>query len=219
MAWLIDPATPDFGLQRLLSWKIDPTKPLIGINLVNENLIFDQHPEMVKALADALDQLIEELGAQVIFLANEVRDDPAFDKAPALVIVARMKRAAHAFIAPIEYLAPRQMMSIISQCRMTISMRYHFCLFSALQHVPFIAIVRSDKVSDLCWDVEWQAKVVPPAFEPAEIVAHAIRLMQSQPANEAFWSTTVAKMKQRALKNRVTLETLQTAAAVSAAGT
>ena len=46
------------------------------------------------------------------------------------------------------------MMSLIANCRLTLGMRYHFCLFSALQDVPFVALQRSDKVADLCWDLD-----------------------------------------------------------------
>ncbi|HEY5866897.1 MAG TPA: polysaccharide pyruvyl transferase family protein, partial [Candidatus Tectomicrobia bacterium] len=44
---------------------------------------------------------------------------------------------------------------LIGCCHVTVGMRYHFCLFSALQNVPFIALKRSDKVADLCWDMDW----------------------------------------------------------------
>lgn len=209
MAWLIQPASSEFGLQRLQSWKIDPQQPLIGINLVNENLIFDQHPEMVDALAQALDQLVTVRGARIIFLANEVRADPAFDVAPALKVISKMKHADRVFVAPIEYLAPRQMMSIVSRCMLTLSMRYHFCIFSALQHIPFIAILRSDKVSDLCWDLEWQAKVVPPTFTADEIVAHANRVLDEPQQTADFWKTTGTRMKARALGNVVALKALE----------
>jgi polysaccharide pyruvyl transferase WcaK-like protein len=50
---------------------------------------------------------------------------------------------------------PAQMMSLIGNCDYTIGMRYHFCLFSALQGIPFIAIKRADKVDDLCWQLDW----------------------------------------------------------------
>ena len=164
MAWLIEPATAEFGRDHLRRLgRRSRSSPLIGVNLVNENSVFDRQPEMVEALAAALDELADQMDARVIFLANEVREDSTFDKAAAMQVIARMKRADRAMLTPNEYFSPRQMMSIIGCCDLTMSMRYHFCLFSALQGVPFIAIERSDKVSDLCWDIDWPARVVPPA--------------------------------------------------------
>jgi polysaccharide pyruvyl transferase WcaK-like protein len=67
-----------------------------------------------------------------------------------------MRHAAQTFIAPNEYLSPQEMQSLVANCHMTVSMRYHFCLFSALQSIPFIALQRSDKVTDLCSDLSWR---------------------------------------------------------------
>jgi polysaccharide pyruvyl transferase WcaK-like protein len=66
-----------------------------------------------------------------------------------------MKNRDKAFLVPNNYWSPQDMLSLIGCCSLTISTRYHFCLFSALQSVPFIAVTRSDKVADLCWDMNW----------------------------------------------------------------
>ena len=44
-AWLIDPVTAEFGRDYLQNLGVDPANPLIGVNLVNENSMFDQQPE------------------------------------------------------------------------------------------------------------------------------------------------------------------------------
>jgi len=208
MAWLIEAATPEFGRDHLQRLGVDPGKSLIGVNLVNENLVFDRQPQMVDALATALDELAATMDARVIFLANEVREDATFDKAAATKVIARMKRSDRAVLVPNRYLAPRQMMSIIGCCALAISMRYHFCLFSALQGVPFIAIERSDKVADLCWDIDWPARVAPPRFDAAEIVAHGKRLRQATSALTGRLHSSVQKMRGRALRNVAALNAL-----------
>lgn len=208
MAWLIEPATDEFGRDRLLRWGVDLRFPVIAVNLVNENAIFENQPELADAIAAALDHLLAHLNGQVIFVANEVREGPGFDKAAAILIMAKMKRADRARLAPSDYLAPREMMSIIDCCALTISMRYHFCLFSALQGVPFIAVERSDKVSDLCWDLDWPCRIVPPGFSAPEIIDHATRLLQAPSVAEELLSRQAQKMKERALRNVVPLETL-----------
>jgi polysaccharide pyruvyl transferase WcaK-like protein len=87
-------------------------------------------------------------------------------------------------------------------------MRYHFCLFSALQRVPFIAIERSDKVSDLCWDINWQARVVPQRIEAMELVEHGMRLRQSASTIDEHLKRSVQTMKERALRNLNALNAL-----------
>jgi polysaccharide pyruvyl transferase WcaK-like protein len=109
---------------------------------------------------------------------------------------------------PNEYFSPQQMMSFIACCDLTISMRYHFCLFSALQRVPFIALQRSDKVADLCVDLDW-------AFGArlGELTLDALLEWSTQIEKDQFirsrlgnYATTLA---QRAAANQVALAALQ----------
>jgi polysaccharide pyruvyl transferase WcaK-like protein len=209
MAWLIAPATREFGRARLGRWGIDPRRPLVGVNVVNENGTFDREPHIVPALASALDALATNSGAQVIFLANEVREDSSFDKAAALRVMSGMRRSERAMLAPNEYLSPQQMMSLIGCCNLTISMRYHFCLFSALQSVPFIAIERSDKVSDLCLDLNWAASMKPPQLTSEVVLGHATMMEEDVSLSWAGeLRSRVQDMKSRALRNVAGLVTL-----------
>ena len=209
MAWLIDPVSTEVGRDRLRRWGVDPQSPLIGVNLVNENSLFDRDPWIVDALASALDELSDEMGATLIFLANEVREDSTFDKAAAKQVIARMKRADRALLTPNEYFSPRQMMSIISYCKLTISMRYHFCLFSTLQSVPFIAIRRSDKVSDLCWDMDWAAGILPQELNADELLEHGRRLAQDSANVGERLNRIRRRMRERALRNVAALDALK----------
>jgi polysaccharide pyruvyl transferase WcaK-like protein len=198
-AWLIEPVSIAFGRDYLRRLPIDLENPLIGVNLVNENSIFDQHPQIVDALAKALDEFACKLDAQILFLSNEVRVGSGFDKAAAIQVIARMARARRTLLAPNDYLSPREMMSIIACCDLTMSMRYHFCLFSALQGVPFIAIERCDKVADLCWDIDWPARVAPLQLDPVEIVGYGMKLQDSAPTLNSQLRQTVENMRDRAL--------------------
>ena len=207
LAWLIEPVSTGFGRERLRAWGVDEGHPLIGVNLVNENGVFDRQPEMIDTLASALDEICERMDARVVFLANEVREGPMFDKAAAMRVIGRMKSGDRATLTPNEYWSPRQMMSIIGCCSLTLSMRYHFCLFSALQTVPFIAVQRCDKVSDLCWDLDWPARVSPPDLHDTEIVEHGIRLMETSAVSEQL-RKRAGRMRDRALLNIAALDAL-----------
>ena len=87
-------------------------------------------------------------------------------------------------------------------------MRYHFCLFSALQGVPFIAIQRSDKISDLCWDIGWLARVLPPRFTAGEIVEHGLHLKKAASVVNEQLKGSVQIMRGRALHNLTALSAL-----------
>jgi polysaccharide pyruvyl transferase WcaK-like protein len=208
MAWLIEPAGTDFGRDCLHMWGFDMQRPLIGVNLVNENLLFEQQPLLVDELAAALDALACLMDASVIFLSNEIREGPTFDKAAALQVMQKMKRSDRAIMAPNDYLSPNQMLSLIGCCDLTMSMRYHFCLFSALQGTPFVAIERSGKLSDLCWDIDWPARIVPAQLKAVDVIQHGMLLSQTTSEVKQGLRRSVRKMRDRALRNVTALHTL-----------
>jgi polysaccharide pyruvyl transferase WcaK-like protein len=155
MAWMLGPVSDDFGSARLKQCGLDLDPPLVGVNINSERLMLQQEPRLFEKLAEFLDALVEKYHVRVLFLCNEVRESETFDKAASLKVLASMRHSDEAFLFPNEYWTPQQMMSLIRCCRVTLSTRYHFCLFSALEGVPFIALKRSDKVDDLCWDLNW----------------------------------------------------------------
>jgi polysaccharide pyruvyl transferase WcaK-like protein len=213
MAWLIEPATRDFGRQRLRELGLDQqpnVPPVIAVNLVNENEVLDQQPQIVAELARALDELVETRSAKILFLSNEVRLHATFDTAAARLVIAKMKHGgASAVLAPNDYLSPRQMMSIIGCCDLAISMRYHFCLFAALQGVPFVALMRSDKLKDLCYDLDWPAAVKPAGLQAAELLS---QIGHAEKVTVARLPDRISLMRRRALRNLAALHAVGAAA-------
>jgi polysaccharide pyruvyl transferase WcaK-like protein len=155
MAWLLEPASPEWARRQLDAWGIPRHRRLVGVNLVMQQPVGVRYPNLLTSIAAFLDTLIEESDATVLFLSNDVKDARGFDRWSALSTIAAMKHPSRTFLVPNEYWPPWNVMSLIANCAMTLSMRYHFCLFSALQRVPFIALNRSDKVTDLCSDLSW----------------------------------------------------------------
>ncbi|HWP39727.1 MAG TPA: polysaccharide pyruvyl transferase family protein [Tepidisphaeraceae bacterium] len=207
LAWLIAPSAAHFGRRQLQEWGMDAVglRPLIAVNLVNENHLFDQQPQIAQQIAAALDAIVEKYDARVLFVANEIRDEQEFDLAAARGVLCRMRRADRATIAPAVYFSPGQMMSIIACCDLTISMRYHFCLFSAIQGVPFIAIKRSDKLADLCWDLGWPLSVLPADLKADMLVEQLSRILDRPDANAELLSglkARVESMRRRARQNQ-----------------
>jgi polysaccharide pyruvyl transferase WcaK-like protein len=159
-------------------------------------------------MAVTLDALIEEFDARVLFLCAEVRRDDEFDYAAAEKVRGRMKRSEGAFILPPEYLSPRQIMAIIGCCDLVISMRYHVCLFSATQGVPFVAIERSDKLSDLCTDLGWHMRVGMPFDVNTGPLEHGRRLLLDSRSASAQLKAGRLALRARALLNRLPIEAL-----------
>jgi polysaccharide pyruvyl transferase WcaK-like protein len=154
LAWLLPPVSADFG-RKHLDGVLDPGHPLIGINVNNEQVILRRDPAFFEKLAALADHLIESKGARILFFCSEVREGPAYDKAAGGKVLAAMRRPDRATMLPNRYWSPQELLSFIACCRMVVSTRYHVCLFAALQQVPFLALQRSDKVQDLCTDIEW----------------------------------------------------------------
>jgi hypothetical protein len=90
-------------------------------------------------------------------------------------------------------------------------MRYHVCLFSVVQHVPFVAIQRSDKVRDLCADIQWPFGVtldqvaVPTLLQQVDCIEQQRQVMTDTLRDAALRQT------QRSHTNHVALDALTAA--------
>jgi len=156
LAWMLDEVSAEPGRRYLSRLGIHANAPVVGINVNAEHAVTDRQPRLLGHIAEFLDKIVEANGVRIIFLCNEVRNGDIFDLAASHRVIAMMKRKERATVIPNEYWSPQFMMSLIACCDFTLSTRYHFCLFSALQNVPFVAVMRSGKVSDLCDDLGWR---------------------------------------------------------------
>ncbi len=205
LAWLLSPVTPEFGRAMLRQHGLDDCR-LVGVNINAEHALLERQPDLFETLAALLDKLIDEQNVRVAFLCNEVREDEAFDKAAATAVRARMRNVERSIVLPNDYLTPQQMMSIISCCAMTISSRYHFCLFSALQDVPFLAIKRSDKVADLCEDLAWPFGASPGSINLNDISHQATALLNDNSSGFEKLPDRVYAMRERSWHNQKALD-------------
>jgi polysaccharide pyruvyl transferase WcaK-like protein len=208
MAWLLDPAPAAWGREYLRSLGIDVGRPLVGVNVNNEPFMQRGAPQLLAHVGRFLDQLVERHGATPLFLCNDVNEGPTYDKAAGVIVRSAMRHADRAVLVPNDYWSPQQMLSLIGCCRVTVSTRYHFCLFSALQGVPFIALQRSDKVNDLCGDLQWTYGTPIDAATPAALLDLYDAVEREQGAWPALLKRGSTSMRQRALRNHDALDTL-----------
>jgi polysaccharide pyruvyl transferase WcaK-like protein len=208
MAWLLDPAGPEWGRKRLRTWGVDTNRRLLAVNLLGEKHILAREPRLFEKLAEFLDSAVESHNVFVLFLSNEVREGETFDKAAAHRTLSAMKHPRQALVAPNEYLAPQEMCSLIANCWVTMSMRYHFCLFTALEQVPFIALKRSDKVADLCFDLEWPHGEAIGGLTTSALGRALAAIDQQYSLAAAHLADRVKSLRNRAWTNNIGLEAL-----------
>jgi polysaccharide pyruvyl transferase WcaK-like protein len=208
LAWTLEATGPASGRGVLDRLGVRPGEYLVGVNLTNERFVTETQPRLFERVAEYLDALVDRYRARIIFLANEVREDEAFDTAASQMVIAGMKHRQQTLLVRNEYRSPQEMMSLIACCDLTLSMRYHFCLFSALQGVPFIAVKRSDKVDDLCWDMDWSYGVSLADLNTSDLLEMHSELEQDRNAATASLRARVDVMRSRAMKNIAALDAI-----------
>lgn len=208
LAWLIEPATPDFGRERLQAWGVGTDRPLLGVNIAYE--LFDETPSLVATVAAALDAWVEQRNGRVVFFVNDVSEIADRDLAAARRIMEAMKHAGSAQPVPNEYFTPRQMMSLIGCCEQALSTHYHFCVYSALQGVPFLAMHHTDKVLDLCADMGLDDLVVRPESAASTLRDANLKLQENLSSVRTRVTDVARRMRELASRNLVGLQTLAT---------
>jgi len=209
MAWLLDAVSPDFGQALLSQLGVKLNRIIIGVNVNIEKFVRERQPLLLKIVAELLNKLIDQHDAQVIFLCNEVREGDTFDAAASREVVASMRHPDRTFLVPNHYWAPQQMLSLIACCRLAISTRYHSCLFSALQGVPFIALKRSGKVDDLCRDIDWPHGASLEDLDASRLFATYSDIHDGGRALTDFLHAKADAMRIKALTNRVALDAMR----------
>lgn len=208
LAWLLEPVTADFGRAILADLKVATDRPLIGINVNNERVMLERDPALFDKIAAFADHAIETQGAHVVFLCSEVREGASFDKAASGKVIAAMRRKDGATLVPNRYWTPQELLSLIACCRLMVSTRYHVCLFSALQQVPFLALQRSDKVRDVCTDIAWPYGVSLDGLHVDALIERAadIDLRRAQLTDDL--RNAAERQRRRSLVNHVALDWL-----------
>jgi polysaccharide pyruvyl transferase WcaK-like protein len=208
LAWTLEPVGVPTGEQRPACLRAAPDDVLVAVNVTNETFVAERAPQLFETLAEFLDRLIEKSTARIVFFCNEIREDASFDKAASDLIIRHMRHSDRAAVLPNEYRTPRQMMALLGACSLAVGMRYHFCIFAAIQGVPFLAIKRSDKVDDLCRDLTWTHAVGLDEVEALRLEAMATELLSDRLSATRAMAQRVASMCERVWRNRVPLDVL-----------
>lgn len=109
--------------------------PLVGISARE----WRDWPYYKQVLAEVSDVLIDELKARVVFIPMQYPDDLAVSKK----IVKRMKHPAAILDAAY---TTEEMLSLIGNLDMLISIRLHALIFAAVMHVPMLGVSYDPKI-------------------------------------------------------------------------
>jgi polysaccharide pyruvyl transferase WcaK-like protein len=211
LAWALD-ACPMPSHQNLPEClRVGSEDVLVGVNVTNEQFVAKRAPHLFESLAGFLDRLVEKFAARPVFFCNEIREDESFDKAASRLVIARMKHHDRAAILSNEYRSPQTTMELIGRCSLVVGMRYHFCVFAAIQGVPFIALKRSDKVDDLCSDLAWTYGAGLDEIDVSLLEGMAAELLGDGPRATNAIAERVELMRQRVWRNYAALDALREA--------
>jgi polysaccharide pyruvyl transferase WcaK-like protein len=211
LAWLLSPQSSDFGSRTLAGLGV-ATGPIVGVNLNGEAIMLQKQPRLFEQLASFLDSVVEAQSVHVLFFCSEVREGPTFDKSAAQKTMALMRHSGRATLVPNRYWTPQELLSIVACCRLVVSTRYHPCLFAALQGVPFVAIQRSDKVSDLCSDLEWPFGIPLENVEAPAMLECVAQIERRRDHLSERLQLAHARQAEKSRRNKLAIDALTTAA-------
>ncbi len=156
----------DWGAETWKSIGIDPSKPLIVVNLVN--LVWRSRSAAKAEMAAALDRLQQEHGFQITFFCSECRNGEMFDFAAASEVQSQMK--SRSVIVPNLYYSPDEALGLLAHAGIAISGRYHFAVLAVLAGTIPVCIVRGHKMKGLAQELGLHASCTIEKIESEPLV-------------------------------------------------
>ncbi len=131
----------------LASLPLDPQTPRMAVCLRGWEQA-DPAEEWQARVAEGLDAFIERTGCSLLFVPFHRLPGSALtdDTAAARSVIARMNHHDRTVLLESEH-TPSVLAGLLANCDLTLGMRYHSVVFSALSGVPVVAIAYDDKVT------------------------------------------------------------------------
>lgn len=156
-----------------------------------------EHDDYYSKLADVLDELIETEGITPVFVPMEGHHDVNASQR----VMELMKRADDCYLLGGDF-TPNQYLNFIGECEMTIGLRLHSLIFSALSHVPHIGISYDKKVESLLKrSGMWEYSFPLEAFDPEKMKENARYVLAHRSELSQVVAGNAAQMRQEALEN------------------
>jgi polysaccharide pyruvyl transferase WcaK-like protein len=177
---------------------IDPGARLIGFSVrepgpAAPDLKVEHYHQLI---ANAADFMIDRLDAEVVFVPMERR---MFDVQHSHSVVGQMRRAQRATVLKRDY-TPRQILSLLEHFELTVGMRLHFLIFSALAGVPFVGLPYASKVAGFLQELGLRGPVLD-HVSAGQLDAHIDRAWDQREEQRVRVREALPRLQQRARIN------------------
>jgi len=174
-ALVLGPADPEAGEALLRQAGVNPDRPVIGVSVRP----WKPGPQPLEPrLAEALDQLAREAGAQVVFIPMQQSKDVEAGRA----VAACMREPAIVLGGPYTY---EDLRAVIARCDLIIGMRYHSLVFAAMSGVPLVGLSYDPKNDAFLRQIGQEAAGSTDRLDPAAVVAAGSRALADAAAVRA----------------------------------
>ncbi len=166
-ALVLGPANPAAGEALLRGAGVDVSRPVIGVSVRPWK---PGREPLEPRLAEALDRLAGETGAQVVFIPMQQVKDVEASRA----VVACMRAPAVVLNGPYTY---EDLRAVIARCDLLIGMRYHSLVFAAMSGVPLVGISYDPKNDAFLRQIGHEAVGNVGGLDPAAVAAAGRRAL------------------------------------------
>lgn len=160
------------------------------------------NPDYIEKTARLLDQLIELRGVTPVFVPMEGKYDvPASND-----VLSKMRHADKAMLLGSDF-TPNEFLNFIRHADLTVGLRLHALIFSALSNVPHLGFSYDKKVESFLkrsgmWDYSFRLGEI----DETKLLENALYLLDNKAAAQAIMEPNVAKLRAEAMRNVELLE-------------
>lgn len=150
-------------------------EPVIGVSL----RYWNQDRSELKAVSEALTQVMEQSNAHIRFLPFHLPTDAAAsDYVVSLMDPVYRERITTA----VNVTHPQHMLAEVSRCQLLIGMRLHSLIYAASQQVPMIGISYDPKIDQFLNRLNMEATADTKTIQASTVAAEALHLLKESEA-------------------------------------
>ncbi|MFC4410010.1 polysaccharide pyruvyl transferase CsaB [Chungangia koreensis] len=156
-----------------------------------------EHPEYMDKLAWVLDRFIEQRGVTPIFVPMEGKYDvPASNE-----VLSKMEHGDKTYILGSDF-SPNEFLNFIRHADLTMGLRLHALIYSALSNVPHLGLSYDKKVESFLkrsgmWDYSFPLGEI----DQEKMLENALYLLDNKEEAQAIIEPNVAKLRAEAMRN------------------
>lgn len=155
------------------------------------------HPDYIEKTAHLLDQLIEQRGVTPVFVPMEGKYDVPASKE----VMAKMKHSDKTYLLGSDF-TPNEFLNFIRHAELTVGLRLHALIFSALSNVPHLGFSYDKKVESFLkrsgmWDYSFRLGEI----DETKLLSNALYLLDNKAQAQQVMEPNVAKLHAEAMRN------------------